>query len=225
MAVKLRMTRIGRRHRPFFRINAVESRRPRDGEILEKLGHYDPIAKDKDKQIVLNTERVRYWLDKGAIPSDTVSQILLRLGIKHKYAGEKTARRAKARVAAHAKGRLFTKTETIAAEKAAAAAKEAEEKEKAEQAKAKADAEAKEKTEAKAEVIEIEAEVKTPEAAKEAEVEAKGKDEAKARAKAKPKAKEKAEAKEESEAQSEPQAPKGQAKEQQAASGDEDKKQ
>ncbi len=84
MAVKLRMTRMGRRHRPFFRINAVEARTPRDGRVLEKLGHYDPIEKDKDKQIVLNLERVRYWLDKGAVPSDTVSQILLRLGVKHK---------------------------------------------------------------------------------------------------------------------------------------------
>ncbi|MHC4747556.1 MAG: 30S ribosomal protein S16, partial [Planctomycetota bacterium] len=97
MSVKLRMTRIGRRHRPFFRINAIDSRAPRDGKILEKLGHYDPIEKDKDKQIVLNLERVQYWLDKGAIPSDTVSQILLRLGIKNKYAEEKTTRRDKAR--------------------------------------------------------------------------------------------------------------------------------
>ncbi|HCO95584.1 MAG TPA: 30S ribosomal protein S16, partial [Phycisphaerales bacterium] len=86
MAVKLRMTRIGRRHRPFFRINAVESRTPRDGRILEKLGHYDPIEKDPAKQVVLNRDRVEFWLDKGAIPSDAVSQILLRHGIKHKYA-------------------------------------------------------------------------------------------------------------------------------------------
>ena len=93
MAVKLRMTRIGRRHRPFFRINAVESRTPRDGKVLEKLGHYDPIEKDPEKQIVLNLERVRYWLDNGAIPSDMVSQILLRKGIEHSYAKEKTARR------------------------------------------------------------------------------------------------------------------------------------
>ena len=57
MAVKLRFTRMGRRHRPFFRINAVDSRTPRNGKILEKLGHYDPIEKDKDKQVVLDLER------------------------------------------------------------------------------------------------------------------------------------------------------------------------
>jgi small subunit ribosomal protein S16 len=143
MSVKLRMTRIGRRHRPFFRINAIDSRAPRDGRVLEKLGHYDPIEKDKDKQLVLNLERVKYWLDKGAIPSDTVSQILLRLGIKHKYAEQKAARLDKARAIAHAKGKLFTKTEKIAVEKAA----EAKEKAKA-QADEKAKADEKEKAEA-----------------------------------------------------------------------------
>ena len=85
MSVKLRMTRLGRRHRPFFRINAVESRTPRDGRILEKLGHYDPIEKDPGKQVVLNRERIEFWLDKGAIPSDAVSQILLRHGITVSY--------------------------------------------------------------------------------------------------------------------------------------------
>ena len=124
MSVKLRMTRIGRRHRPFFRINAIESREPRDGRVLEKLGHYDPIEKDQAKQIVLNLERVKYWLDKGAIPSDTVSQILLRLGIETKYAKEKTARLAKAKAIARAKGKFFMKAEKIEAEKAVAEAEE-----------------------------------------------------------------------------------------------------
>jgi small subunit ribosomal protein S16 len=152
MAVKLRMTRMGRRHRPFFRINAIDSRTPRDGKILEKLGHYDPIEKDLAKQVVLNLARVEYWLEKGAIPSDTVSQILLRMGLKHKYAEQKTARRAKARAIASKKGKLFTKAQRIAAQKEAEAkAKEAEEKAKAEaEAKAKAEAEAKAKAEAEA---------------------------------------------------------------------------
>ncbi|HUV40867.1 MAG TPA: 30S ribosomal protein S16 [Sedimentisphaerales bacterium] len=124
MAVKLRLTRMGRRHRPFFRLNAVESRTPRDGKVLEKLGHYDPIEKDKDKQLVLNLERIKYWLNEGAIPTDTVSQMLVRKGIKHKYAEQKTGRRVKARVAARRKGVSFTKTEKIAAEKKAKAASE-----------------------------------------------------------------------------------------------------
>jgi small subunit ribosomal protein S16 len=136
MAVKIRMTRMGRRHRPFFRINAVESRVPRDGRIIEKLGHYDPIEKDAQKQIVLDRERIEYWLNQGAIPSDTVSEILLRHGIKHKYAEEKSAKMAKARAISKSKGRLFDKTQKIAAQKAAEAAKaEAEATKKAEEEK------------------------------------------------------------------------------------------
>ena len=119
MAVKIRMTRMGRRHRPFYRINAVDSRTPRDGKILEKLGHYDPIEKNPEKQIVLNRERAEYWLSIGAIPSDSVSEIFLRLGIKHKYAEQKAVRQAKARAAAKAKGKFFTKAQEIAAKKAA----------------------------------------------------------------------------------------------------------
>ncbi|MEN6578944.1 MAG: 30S ribosomal protein S16 [Phycisphaerales bacterium] len=121
MAVKLRLTRMGRRHRPFFRINAVDSRTPRDGRIIEKLGHYDPLEKDVTKQIVLNRERVEFWLGQGAVPSDTVSEILLRNGIKHKYAEEKAVRQAKACKLAHTKGKLFTKTERVVAEKKKAA--------------------------------------------------------------------------------------------------------
>lgn len=157
MAVKIRLTRMGRRHRPFFRINAIESRNPRDGKVLEKLGHYDPIVKDADKQIILNKERTQYWLDQGAIPSDTVSEILLKFGIKHKYAEQKAAKRVKAKAIASSKGKLFTKAQRIAAQKEAEAAAEKvkaeakakaeEEKAKAEEEKAKAEAEAKAKAE------------------------------------------------------------------------------
>ena len=167
---------MGRRHRPFFRINAVDSRAPRDGRILEKLGHYDPIEKDKDKQLVLNLERIRYWLDKGAVPSDTVSDIILRAGIKHKYAEQKAARRQKAREIAHAKGKPFNETERIAAKKAAEAA----------EAKAKAQAEAKEKAEADAKA-KAEAEAKAKEEAETAaEADAKAKAEAKVKEAAEP---------------------------------------
>ena len=173
MAVKIRMTRIGRRHRPFFRINAIESRNPRDGRILEKLGHYDPLEKDKAKQIVLKTERVKYWLDNGAVPSDTVSQILLRLGIKTKYAEDKAARMAKARAQARAKGKFFNKAEKIAAEKVVEAAKaEAEAKVKAVEA-AKAEAEAKVKAAEEAAKKEEEAKAKAEAEAKAAEEEPK----------------------------------------------------
>jgi len=147
MAVKLRLARMGRRNRPFYRINAVEARTPRDGKILEKLGQYDPIEKDPAKQVVLARERVEFWLNQGAIPTDTVSQILLGQGIKHKYAQEKAARRTKARALARAKGKPFTKAERISAEKTA---KAAEEKAKAEAEEVKAKQKADEKPEPKA---------------------------------------------------------------------------
>ena len=205
MAVKLRLMRMGRRHRPFFRINAVESRVPRDGRIIEKLGHYDPIEKDQEKQVVLNHERVQYWLDKGAIPSDAVSELLLRRGIKHKYAEEKSARCARAKAFARAKGRPFNKAERIAAERAAKGIAEAEE------AKAKAEAQAKAKHEAE-EKAKAEAQAKAKHEAEEkakAEAIAKAKDEAVVEKPAtKPEAEEKPEpqAKAEAEADAEPQA-------------------
>jgi small subunit ribosomal protein S16 len=124
MAVKLRMMRIGRRHRPFFRINAVDGRTPRNGKILEKLGHYDPIEKDKDKQLVLNQDRIKYWLQKGAVPSDSVSELLVKVGIKHKYAQQRTVRRKRALKIARAKRLPFTKAEKLAIQKTAEGEKE-----------------------------------------------------------------------------------------------------
>jgi small subunit ribosomal protein S16 len=122
MSVKIRMSRQGRRHRPFFRINVIDIRSPRDGRIVEKLGHYDPLEKNSEKEIVLDLERVKYWLDKGAIPSDTVSEILLRKGIKHKYAEERKTKRALARKRVRAAGLPFLKSERKTEEKKPAGA-------------------------------------------------------------------------------------------------------
>ena len=79
--VKIRMKRMGRRHRPFYRINAMETRSPRDGRVLEELGYYDPLAKDESKQVELKADRIRYWLDQGAQTSETVGNMLKKQGI------------------------------------------------------------------------------------------------------------------------------------------------
>lgn len=84
MSVKLRLRRLGRKNRAFFRLNAIDSRSPRDGRVIEELGHYDPCEKDKAKQFVAVLDRCKYWLDKGAIPSETVSSLLKKSGIEHK---------------------------------------------------------------------------------------------------------------------------------------------
>lgn len=80
--VRIRMTRMGRSHAPFYRINAIEKRSQRDGRALEELGYYNPIARGQDKEIVLNKERIEYWLSVGAQPSDTVRNMLRKNGIK-----------------------------------------------------------------------------------------------------------------------------------------------
>ncbi|MCE5187332.1 MAG: 30S ribosomal protein S16 [Planctomycetaceae bacterium] len=126
MSVKIRMTRMGRRHRPYFRINAVESRTPRDGRILEKLGHYDPLEKDAAKQYVLNKERFEYWLSQGAVASDTVAEILKsKLQIVLPQYEAKQVRRARARKIARKKGIPFTEGERAAAAAAAGEEKKA----------------------------------------------------------------------------------------------------
>ena len=79
--IRLRLKRMGRRHRPFYRINAMDSRSPRDGRVIEELGYYDPLANDQEQQLSLKADRVQYWLSKGAQPSDTVRDLLRRNGI------------------------------------------------------------------------------------------------------------------------------------------------
>ena len=80
MAVKIRMKKMGRKHRPFFRICAVDSRHPRDGKVLEELGTYDPMIADTDARVVLATERLSYWLSVGAQPSEKVSVFIKKYG-------------------------------------------------------------------------------------------------------------------------------------------------
>ena len=72
---------MGRRHRSFFRLGAMDCRTPRDGRVIEELGWYDPNAKEPEKQLSLNRERVEYWLGVGAKPTETVAGILKRQGI------------------------------------------------------------------------------------------------------------------------------------------------
>lgn len=84
MAVKLRLKRMGRSNRSFFRLNAIDSRSPRDGRVIEQLGFYDPRSKDVSKQFVAKLDRCKHWLDVGAIPSGTVSSLLKKSGLEHK---------------------------------------------------------------------------------------------------------------------------------------------
>jgi small subunit ribosomal protein S16 len=84
MAVKLRLKRMGRSNAAFYRLNAIESRSPRDGRVIEELGYYDPRNKDQAKQFVAKLDRCKHWLDVGAVPSGTVSSLLKKSGVEHK---------------------------------------------------------------------------------------------------------------------------------------------
>ncbi len=84
MAVKLRLKKFGRRHRSFFRLNAMDERSPRDGRVIEELGWYDPQAKEPEKQVSLKRERIEEWLKKGAQPTQTVRDLLKKQGIATK---------------------------------------------------------------------------------------------------------------------------------------------
>ena len=83
MATKIRLKRIGRRNRPFYRMVAMDSRKKRDGAAIEELGWYNPI--DLNHSFDLNVERILYWLKEGAQPTKGTSKLLRRSGIAHHF--------------------------------------------------------------------------------------------------------------------------------------------
>ncbi|PJE35142.1 30S ribosomal protein S16 [Pseudooceanicola lipolyticus] len=120
MAMKIRLARGGSKKRPFYRIVAADSRMPRDGRFIEKLGTYNPLLpKDSEDRVKMDVERVQHWLSQGAQPTDRIARMLEAAGLRDKATrnnpnkgtpGKKAQERAEAR-----------------AEKAAAAAAPAEE--------------------------------------------------------------------------------------------------
>ena len=82
MALKLRMSRQGRKNLPFYHIVVADSREARDGKFVEKVGTYDPRQpSDSDKRVVINGERIKYWLSQGAQPSERVAIFLGKAGL------------------------------------------------------------------------------------------------------------------------------------------------
>jgi small subunit ribosomal protein S16 len=79
MALKLRLTRMGSKKRPFYRIVAINSETRRDGRALEFLGHYNPMV--EPEEIKIDAEKVKMWLERGAQPSNTVRSLLKKAGI------------------------------------------------------------------------------------------------------------------------------------------------
>lgn len=116
MAMKIRLSRGGSKKRPHYTIVACDSRMPRDGRFLEKLGSYNPLLpKDSEDRVKLNLERIQYWLGHGAQPTDRVARFLEAAGVKDKAerknmqkavpgkaAQERAAKRAEREAAANA---------------------------------------------------------------------------------------------------------------------------
>jgi small subunit ribosomal protein S16 len=80
VAVKIRLKKMGRTHRPFFRVCAMDQRSPRDGRVIEQLGTYDPMVPDTDARAILNGERINYWLSVGAQPTPKVATLIKKYG-------------------------------------------------------------------------------------------------------------------------------------------------
>jgi len=112
MSVSIRLSRGGAKKRPYYRIVVANSRAPRDGSFIEKIGTYNPLlAKDDAKRVVLDVERAKYWVGVGAQPTDRVARFFDAAGVLERAArsnpnkgvpGEKAKERAEERAAKQA---------------------------------------------------------------------------------------------------------------------------
>jgi len=82
MAVKMRLTRMGDKKTPFYRIVVVDSRKARDGQYIDKIGHYNPLA--NPVEIKIDAEKAKDWLSKGVQPTETVKSLLVKQGVIEK---------------------------------------------------------------------------------------------------------------------------------------------
>jgi small subunit ribosomal protein S16 len=134
MPVVIRMARAGTKKRPFYHIVAADSRSPRDGRFIERLGYYNPLLpKDKEERLKLDMDKVKSWIGKGAQPSDRVMRFLDAAGVAKREKRNnperaiprkerKAVREEKQKVADAAKAEAKTKADAKVREDAAAAA-------------------------------------------------------------------------------------------------------
>ncbi len=123
MAIKIRLARAGSKKRPFYHIVAADSRMPRDGRFLERVGSYNPLLpKDSEERVRVNVERVQHWLDQGAQPTDRISRFLESAGV---IAPKTRANPKKGEPGEKAQKRVEEREKRAAAIKEKAAAEEA----------------------------------------------------------------------------------------------------
>ena len=131
MATKIRLARGGSKKRPFYRIVAADTRAPRDGRFIEKLGTYNPLlSKESGERVTMDKDRVQYWLDQGAQPTDRVLRFLDAEGMMKREARNnpnkaKPGQKAQERIEEKAQKEEDAKQAAADAEEAAKAAAEA----------------------------------------------------------------------------------------------------
>jgi len=186
LSVKLRLTRMGRKKRPFYRIVATDSRARRDGKYLEKIGTYNPLT--RPAEIEINKELALKWLERGAQPSQTVRNFLSKQGILFEYDLRKRGLNEEEIALEYKKWEALQAERKKKEEAVAAMKKREEEKKAAEEAKAKAKEEAAKAAKEEAEkAAEEDAEAEAEEKAKaKAKAKAEGEDKAKADAETTP---------------------------------------
>jgi small subunit ribosomal protein S16 len=120
MSLKIRLARGGSKHRPYYRIVVADSRSPRDGKFIDRIGSFNPLlAKDDAKRVVLDVEKAQEWLRKGALPTDRVARFLSTAGLMKWEHGNNPHR---GEPGEKAKQRATEKAEKEEARRAAAAA-------------------------------------------------------------------------------------------------------
>ena len=138
MALKIRLARGGAKKRPFYRVVIADTRSPRDGRFIEKIGTFNPLLpKDSADRIVLDVERAKHWLSVGALPTDRVSRFLNDAGIFTREA-RNNPNKAKPKAKAQERLEAARMAEEEAAEAAKAAAEAPAEEAPAEEAQAEA---------------------------------------------------------------------------------------
>lgn len=120
MSLKIRLARGGSKHRPYYRIVIADSRSPRDGKFIDRVGSYNPLlGKTDDKRLTLEVDKIKEWLRKGATPTDRVARFLAGAGLVKWEHGNNPQRAVPGE---KAKARATEKEEKAAARKAAAEA-------------------------------------------------------------------------------------------------------
>ena len=125
MSVKIRLSRGGSKKRPYYRIVIADSRSPRDGRFIERVGAYNPmLPNDHENRVVLDEEKIKEWLGKGALPTDRVARMLGDAGLIEKPVYRETPKKSQPKAKAQERARERAEKE---AERAAEAAGEAAE--------------------------------------------------------------------------------------------------